>query len=113
MYKANYKQKVEFDSKGKKLIYSRLEAKFRFRREVTPKNRKDISKRIEKLATINEIPQEYFLKPELFSYSFHHLYRLFRLGFNISCFIRDDYSFNQMINLNKLNQYVLTGKREL
>ena len=119
-YRATYKQRVKFDSEKTRSTYSTLEAKFRFRREVAPKDRGIIRKRINDL--LNEakkeirIPERFFLEERDYLESYGYISRNFifdkrSLGFDVY-YISSKIMDKSAIQLDAINRYILTGEEK-
>jgi len=129
MYKAKYVCKTELDVKGKKLIDYLLNANFNFWKETAPKDRRIIRERMkdffrkvkekEKKGTINPVPDEFLYEDgkHICSSVERRLYNRISLKFSIQMF--DIHSFckhykspGKIIDLDGINEYILTGKNK-
>ncbi len=103
MYKAKYEYKTEFDSNGKRVGRSSLDAKFNFWNEVTPKNRFAVKNRIKK-----------FEKTDYFDFTSYAPFIIFRgLHLRMNLFISGEgcVNFGNITDLEGINHYILTGEK--
>ena len=110
MYKAKYTEKKQRNSKGELMEKSQLVAKFRFRKEVAPKDRKDVRERIKGQTDM------WHQSPSLTGSGFHSFtnrgdYWRYFLNFEISVSAKYKLTKDELPNLEEINNYILTGKR--
>ncbi len=124
MYKFKYIMVVKKGFDGTTREFTILEAKFRFKDEFsTSTNYYDIKSRTypkgslsDYLSEKEKLNQHYPSHPGLlFSKDFRKHVRitrlLFRLGFNLSASISENVPLEEMLDLDALNEFVLTGKK--
>lgn len=128
-YKAVYKRKIKVDADNQKIYKSSLEAKFNFWEETPPKNRKIIRGRMkdffekvkkkEKKLESPYIPEEYLLWEISSSASYYggwadinSIRGTFALKFDISFFAEGNIPYEKMVDLDAINDYILTGKKK-
>jgi hypothetical protein len=130
VYRAKYRQKIRFDSERNRKILSDLWARFRFRRETAPKNRKGIRERIESFTAESRvrdkhgkhpaIPLRFLPKGDSLDVPDSDYYgHVFETRFASRLFLKFDisvYSFDrtmpsrEMVDLEAVNNYILTGE---
>ncbi len=95
-----------------------LEAKFRFKSETAPINREDIKNRTNKKGPLSDYLKDFEKLPyDEFTGTYHtltrqgYIIRRFRgLGINIKVVSEKNLKPEEMLNLESLNTFILTGK---
>ena len=114
MYKAKYKKRIKTDSNSKRTVSSSLYAKFSFWNETAPKERRVIRERIRDISNeFGRVCEEYCPHYNLrMDTMYAGLLKKIFLSFGIDLSVKEDVSLEEMVYLDKINHYILTGKKE-